>query len=418
MSDVPKIPLDSYEAFTRNLEDREYFGQKLGFERIQRLLDRLGNPEKKFQSIHIAGTNGKGSTAAMIASILREAGQQVGLYTSPHLIDFCERIRVGDELITAEEVLHYVRMIRVVEEEPLTFFELATAIAFLHFAEEKVSVAVIETGLGGRLDATNVITPLISVITTIGRDHTAHLGESIEEIAFEKAGIIKPGVPVTVGMILPEAMEVIREAASVKGAPLHPFNRTLVPDDIPLGLVGHHQIANACVAVATTHLLREVGAVREPPLQAIDQETIWKGLETVSWPCRLETVSEAPWVLLDGAHNVPAMQAVGEFLEDRLEGRRLVVLFAAMADKDLKGILSELAPITDEFVFTTPRLKRSAEPGRLVEIASDFGKKCSVVDGVTNALETLLVTLKNEDVLLITGSLFLVGEARKWFQEN
>ena len=187
MSDVPKIPLDSYEAFTRNLEDREYFGQKLGFERIQRLLDRLGNPEKKFQSIHIAGTNGKGSTAAMIASILREAGQQVGLYTSPHLIDFCERIRVGDELITAEEVLHYVRMIREVEEEPLTFFELATAIAFLHFAEEKVSVAVIETGLGGRLDATNVITPLISVITTIGRDHTAHLGESIEEIAFEKA---------------------------------------------------------------------------------------------------------------------------------------------------------------------------------------------------------------------------------------
>lgn len=409
MSDVAKIPLDSYEVFTRHLEDREYFGQKLGLERIRKLLDRLGNPEKNFRSIHIAGTNGKGSTAAMIASILREAGLQAGLYTSPHLIDFCERIRVGEELITSEKVLHYAKVIREVEEEPLTFFELATAIAFLHFAERKVPIAVIETGLGGRLDATNIVTPLISVITSIGLDHTTHLGTTIEEIAYEKAGIIKPGVPVAVGPIPPEAMEVVREAASVKGARLHPFNRTLVPDDIPLGLVGHHQIANACVAVATIHLLQGV---------KVDQEAVWRGLESVSWPCRIETVSEAPWILLDGAHNVPAMRAVREFLEDCLEGRRLKVLFGAMADKDLKGILSELVPIADEFVFTTPRLKRSAEPGRLAEIASDFGKKCSVVDGVTNALESLLIELKNDDVLLITGSLFLVGEAKKWFEKQ
>jgi dihydrofolate synthase/folylpolyglutamate synthase len=403
--------LDSYESFTRHLEDREYFGQKLGLARIQRLLDRLGNPEKKFRSIHIAGTNGKGSTAAMIASILHEAGVRVGLYTSPHLNDFCERIRIAGEPISPDRVLHWGRIIREAEEEPLTFFELATAIAFLHFAEERVPLAVIETGLGGRLDATNVITPLISVITTVGLDHTSHLGNSIEEIAFEKAGIVKPGVPVVTGSLPPQAIEVVREVASARKTACLVMTRTLHPA-LEVGLPGEHQRQNAMLAMAVALSLEEFGGVPVPV------EAVIRGLENVRWPGRLETVSESPWVLLDGAHNRPAMQVLREFLEEHLEGRRLIVLFGAMADKDLRGILSELAPIADRFVFTAPRLKRAADPRKLSEIAASLGKEGAVFDRVDQAIPSILESLGSDEVWLITGSLFLVGEARRWFKKE
>lgn len=403
------LPLSSYERFTRHLEDREFFGQKLGLERICALLDRMGNPEKRFPSIHIAGTNGKGSTAAMIASILREAGYRVGLFTSPHLQDFCERIRVESGLITPNQVLHYARLIKEVEEEPLTFFELATAIAFLHFSEEKVDLAVVETGLGGRLDATNVITPLVSVITTIGLDHTIQLGSTLEEIAYEKAGIIKPGVPVVTGLLEPAAMEVIREVASARKTRCFPRSRELHPMT-PIGLAGRHQRRNAILAVAASVCLEEFGSF------AVSEEAILKGLENVVWPGRLETVQEAPWVLLDGAHNPQAMTEVRAYLEERLNGRRLRVLFGAMADKDIKGVLAEIAPVADEFVFTAPPLKRAADPYRILEIASIFGKPASVIPEVGPAVESVLKRLHKDEILLVTGSLFVVGEARKEFR--
>ncbi len=406
------LPLESYESFTRHLEDREYFGQKLGLERIQHLLDRLGNPEKKFQSIHIAGTNGKGSTAAMIASILTESGYRTGLFTSPHLNDFCERVRIGSEEISRDEVLHWARRIREVEVEELSFFEMATAIGFLHFSSKGCPVAVIETGLGGRLDATNVLDPILSVITTVGRDHMQFLGETIEEIAYEKAGIIKPGVPIVTGPLVPEAMEVIREAAGVKGSRFIPLYTPLIPPNIRLRLEGNHQRSNAALALATIDMLRTLHQF------SIDQDAVWRGLENVSWPGRLETVFEEPWVLLDGAHNPEAMGAVRDFMEENLKGRRMKVVFGAMADKEISKILEEIASLTDEFIFTAPRLKRAATPRALLEAASRFGKKNCVVEEVDQAVESTLNRMTAEDVLLITGSLFVVGEARKWLENR
>lgn len=405
----PKIPLDSYESFCRHLGDREYFGQKLGLERIQKLLRRLGNPEKDFKSIHIAGTNGKGSTAAMLASVLQKTGLKTGLYTSPHLHDFCERIRVGAELISQEDVLLYARRIREVEEEPLTFFELTTAMAFLYFSSQKVEMAVIETGLGGRLDATNVITPLVSVITTLSRDHTEHLGETIEAIAFEKGGIIKPGIPVVTGLLPTEAKDVILRLCTERNSPWLPVLES-IPKTISLTLAGSHQIKNAAVALRVLDLLIERYHF------TITREVMQEGLASVSWPGRLETVSLRPWILLDGAHNAEAMQTVFEFVRDHLEGRRLTTLFGAMGDKNIEDMLRILAPITDEFVFTTSGLKRAATPESLRARAEIFKKPCIVEPDMVGALERTLSKMSPEGVLLATGSLVLVGGARQWLE--
>lgn len=402
-----KIPLSTYEEFTRHLGDREYFGQKLGLERIQALLKRLGNPQDKFRSIHIAGTNGKGSTAAMIAAILEEAGYRTGLFTSPHLEDFCERIRVDGRLIDPEEVLKHARHIREVEDEPLTFFELATAIGFLYFAEARIDIAVVETGLGGRLDATNVVLPMLSLITTIGRDHTEHLGESIAEIAFEKAGIIKPGRPVVVGSMPDEAMEVIREQATKKGARFVPVVMDLIPPNIRIRLEGSHQRRNANLALGAVDVLNALGEIH------VTREAIWRGLGRVEWPGRLETVSEEPWILLDGAHNPDAMRMVREFLEENLGGRRLTVLFGAMRDKESAKMLAELAPLASEFLLASPQLERAAPAEALQSYLEGFEGEVRTYASIAEALEEALPLLSPEDVLLVTGSFYVVGEARR-----
>ncbi len=406
------ISLDSYESFTRGLADLEYFGQKLGLDRIRALLSRLGNPQDKFSSIHFAGTNGKGSTAAMLASIFQEGGYRVGLYTSPHLEDFCERIRINGQFIDQEQVLKYARAVREVEDDPLTFFELATAIGFLHFAEEGVDLAVVETGLGGRLDATNVLKPLVSVITTIGRDHTQQLGSSVEEIAFEKAGIIKPGKPVVVGALPAEAMEVVREQAAVKGSRFVPLVMDLIPPNIQIGLEGAHQRRNANLALGVADVLAATGG------PSVDRDAVWRGLEEVRWPGRLETVSNEPWVVLDGAHNPDAMAAVREFLEENLDGRRLRLIFGAMADKDIRGMLAEILPLADEVIVTAPKLKRAASPEVLAEIVSPFDIEPVVCQDVSTALEKVSSEMAQDEVLLITGSFFLIGEAKKWLAQK
>jgi dihydrofolate synthase/folylpolyglutamate synthase len=413
MSPQRKPVLDSYENFTRHLEDREFFGQKLGLERIQAVLERLGHPERKFESIHIAGTNGKGSTAAMIAAILSQAGFRTGLYTSPHLTDFCERIRFGDQQISPDEVIHYARMVQEVEgETPLTFFEMATAIAFLHFAEKRVEIAVIETGLGGRLDATNVVKPLVSVITSIGMDHTAHLGKTLSEIAFEKAGIIKEGVPVVLGAVPPEAMEVIREVASMKKGRFVPLFMDLIPPNILINLEGRHQRRNANIAMAVMDVLRAECGI------SVDREAVWRGLAEVRWPGRLETIFDEPWILLDGAHNVAAMQAVREFIEEKGQGRKVTLLFSGMADKDLKGILEEIAPVVDDLFLVPLPIKRGATVEQLAQAASFFEKSCAVAKSVEEAMDSVLATVHPDEILLITGSFYLIGEVKKWMAKN
>ena len=414
MSKLIPLSFDSYEALMRNLTDKEYFSQNLGLERMKRLLSYLGNPEKKFASIHIAGTNGKGSTAAICAAIFGEAEYKTGLYTSPHLVDFCERIRVGDENISQHGVMRWAKIISEApgfETDPLSFFEWTTAMAFLHFAEEDVKAAVIETGLGGRLDATNVITPKISVITSIAQDHTHHLGASIQEIAFEKAGIIKPGVPVVTGPLPSEAMEVIREMASTRNSPLVSVDGSAI-SDFEVRLEGRHQRENAAVAVTVMQMFRE----REGFL--ISDEDIQSGLEAVSWPGRLETIQQRPWIVLDGAHNMAAIRAVVEYFEERLLGRKLTVLFGVMSDKDVQGMLRELGTIAGRFVFTALPMKRCASPSVLQEMAQPLEKESFVFQDVPTALEFILPDLASSEVLLVTGSLFLVGEARQWFEKH
>lgn len=350
----------------------------------------------------------------MIASILKSAGLKAGLYTSPHLTDFCERIKIGDILISPESVVRLVNRVHEFEEEKerLTFFELATAIAFLYFAEQKVDLAVLEVGLGGRLDATNVVTPLVSVITTIGLDHTAHLGGTLSKIAFEKGGIIKAGVSVVTGPMSEEAFRVIREIAEERGAPLLPFNGQKVQVPARLGLEGEHQRDNAALAVTVIDFLK-----KDPGFSVTDL-AVRKGLESVVWPGRLETVFQRPWVILDGAHNPQAMGAVRKFLEQNLKGRKLVVVFGAMADKDVEGIFSEIVPIADEFIFTAPKLKRALAPERLVEIVAPFQKPVRVRQEVEEAVEEALKKGDPQNAILITGSLFVVGEARRYIVRN
>ncbi|MBI2501408.1 MAG: bifunctional folylpolyglutamate synthase/dihydrofolate synthase [Deltaproteobacteria bacterium] len=427
MKKTDSLSPGSYENFVSQLADREYFGQKLGLERIQRLLDQLGNPEKRFPSIHIAGTNGKGSTAAMIATILKEAGYRVGLYTSPHLIDFCERIRILSPSITHPQplsyikrgesnppiqpgqVLHYARLIKEAEEEPLTFFELPP-----EEGKEPVDIAVIEVGMGGRLDATNVITPLVSVITTIGLDHTQYLGDSIEKIAFEKAGIIKPGVPVVVGDLPEGAAEVLRTIISPhrdphghQDAPLSLRGAKIIPalfeGGYKIGLSGSHQQQNAAVAMAVIAELRRQG-------WSISDAAVSEGLANIDWPGRLQTIQEEPWILIDGAHNPEAMGTVRRYLEQSLQGRRLKVLFTAMADKDISGMLGEIGSVASEIVVTELPMKRAASSDELLRLAKENGMEGQFISPPEKAFQLMRESLKEDEVLLATGSFYLVGE--------
>ena len=392
---------------------------KLGLSKMVNILERLGFPERKFPSIHIAGTNGKGSTAAMVATILREAGYKIGLYTSPHLIDFRERIQINGEMIPEGTCRSLVDELENVERlgallaapaERLSFFEFVTMIAFLHFARSAVDLAVIESGLGGRLDATNVITPLVSVITNIGLDHTAHLGETLEAIAFEKGGIIKPGVPVVCGAEEEGVLAVIREQAKkngsamveCRGSPRGGASPWAPPDTI--SLAGRHQQKNAATAVATIEVLRSQG-------WSIPDRVIGDGLRNVVWPGRLEQIGG---FLLDGAHNPPAMRVLKEYLGEAYAGRSIRLVIGLMADKDVDGILQEILPVVEVVTTTRPAMKRALNPSVLAEKVAGYGKQVRVTQSVSEALEKIDVgaPLGAPYLVVITGSLFVVGEAR------
>ncbi len=412
------LSIDHYDSFTHSFEEKEYSGQKWGLDRIEHVLEKLGSPHKKFPSIHIGGTNGKGSTAALVAAVLRRSGYRVGLYTSPHLEDFCERIIINGERIVPDRVMELARMIGQTEtEEPegLTFFEYATAMAFLYFASEKIDIAVVEVGLGGRLDATNVLTPLVSAVTSIGKDHTALLGTHLEDIACEKAGIIKKNIPFVLGSFgfLPDGvLEVFRERASAQGAPFIPLIQNLIPPDVRLGLAGDHQIRNANTALGILTVLREVYGWR------LEASAIWEGFRSVQWPGRLETLSTRPCVLLDGAHNPDAMIVLCDYLKTFLQGRRLKVLFGAMRDKDTASLIRLLKPLAAEWSFTAPVVSRAARPEELQSLASGLEVKSRVFASTASALEKWVSTLEDDEVLLVTGSLMLVGEARTWWTKH
>ncbi len=400
----------------------------LRLDRMDRVLALFDHPQKKFPSLHIAGTNGKGSTAAMLHRILSLAGHRTALYTSPHLISFTERIRVGNQEISAEDVVALAEEIRErisAADIPLTFFEFVTVMAFIYFARQQVEVAVVEVGLGGRLDATNLVRPVVSVITTISKDHEAYLGADLLSIAQEKAGIVRQGVPVVLGALPREIASLFKGLAEGRrclsyflgpnfGISLKNrghFDYTGIKHHYPnlsLVLRGRHQRRNAAVALAALEVVQGIFPISESAIRM--------GLETVRWPGRFEIMLQHPTVILDGAHNGEGVQALVDEIEDYRKGRKVKLLFACMEDKDWRLMLNTLAGVVDEVVLTRVAMERSANPRRLASYLADSVPH-QVMEDSRFALSSLLDHAQPDDIVLVAGSLYLLGEIRPKVQE-
>lgn len=397
-------------------------GWDLKLERMHAALAIRGNPERAFPSVHLAGTNGKGSTAAMVEAVLRAAGVRTGLYTSPHLVDFAERVRAGGRTIPHDAVVDLVAELRAAVEPrgiALTHFEFSTLLALEWFARIGVELAVVEVGLGGRLDATNTVRPVVTAITSIAHDHEEWLGRELRQIAFEKAGIAKPGVPLVVGRVPAEADAVIAAHAADVGSPVVRAGRdgcleesdgglvfrradgVAVHDGLALGLGGAFQRRNAEVALL---LLAQLGA----PFTA-SAAAVRAGLAGVQWPGRLAVIREAPLVVVDGAHNPAGVAALAAELPDLVGGRRLVVVFAVMADKAWPAMLESLLPHASEVIVTRVG-RRGLDPGGIVAATGGSVPVHAEVDPRA-AVRLALERAAPGDAVVVTGSLFLVGEA-------
>ena len=402
----------------------------LRLDRMQGALALFGHPQDSFPSIHIAGTNGKGSTAAMLHRILSDAGHLTALYTSPHLVSFTERIRVGDEEITPDEVILIADDIwrkTAASNIPLTFFEFVTVMAFVYFAHRQVAIAVIEVGLGGRLDATNVVTPIVSAITTLSKDHEAYLGPDELSIAREKGGIIKPDVPLVCGRFSDEILDLLRGIARERGSPVFSlgrnFNFFLKEDglfdyrgikrhfsNLQLSLRGRYQRANASVALAALEIAQD----RFP----VGELVIRTGLKRVRWPGRLEVMGDRPTVILDGAHNPEGTKALVNELNDLRRGRKVKLLFAAMADKEWEIMLRVLAGAVDEITLTKVNMERSADPELLAAKLNEPIVRRVIADP-SRALRVLVDEAEGRDeIIVIAGSLYLLGEVRPLLQKT
>lgn len=401
--------------------------------RMEELLSQLGDPHRAYHSVHVAGTKGKGSTTAMIESVLRAAGLRTGMYTSPHLHTFRERIRLDGQPISEEEVAAQVeRMLPILDARPeVTVFEIITALAMRVFSEHKVDVGVFEVGMGGRLDATNVLTPLVSVITSISLDHIKVLGDTIEAIAGEKAGIIKPGVPAVTAPQRPEALEVLRAACAARGADLihvgsdwgwRPTSSDLDgqrlsihargPGTKPryqglrIPLLGDHQAENACTAVAAVEVLRQRGL-------SIPDKAVRRGLATVSWPGRMEILGRAPLLVVDGAHNGYSLERLFEALRKYLPYRRLIAVFGMGVTHLSHALLGQVLESADRVYVTRSRHARATPPEELATMATALGGQATVTTRVQEALRQALASACCDDLVLVTGSLFVVAEARE-----
>ncbi|MFZ0878577.1 MAG: folylpolyglutamate synthase/dihydrofolate synthase family protein [Candidatus Acidiferrales bacterium] len=415
--------------------------QKFDRHNISVLAAAMGHPERRAPCVHIAGTNGKGSTAAMLESILRSAGLKTGLYTSPHLERINERIRINAEPIADEEFARsFDRVLAVIETQMAsgalaahpTFFECVTAIAFDVFARSGVEFAIYEVGMGGRLDATNIVTPEVAVITQIDFDHESYLGHSLEEIAGEKAGIIKPDSLVVSAAERPEARSVIAERCRKQNARLVEIDSAWQIGKISaiagcyranaewradgerirlrIPLPGKFQIRNALTAAAAAQLL-EGGGFR------VDAKAIEHGIASVQWPGRLERVAEHPAVFLDGAHNPSAARELREFWDENFAGRRILLVYGAMRDKAVDEIAGLLFPRAAHVILTQPHQSRAISVAVLEQIACHHAASCEAIGDAAQAIERALSLAKPEDAVFVTGSLFLVGEARSHFRE-
>lgn len=398
------------------------FGIKLGLENIRALLERLGHPERAFASVHVAGTNGKGSVCACLAGILTRSGIRTGLYTSPHLHSFTERIRVDGLSIGEAEVGALTSEIRAAAPDvPATFFEFTTALALLHFRKQGAQTAVLETGMGGRLDATNAVTPRVAVITPVCLDHSEHLGESLAAIAAEKGGIIKPGVPVVIGRQAPEALDVLLAIARERRAPVHLAGEDFSGDsdgagfsfrglglDLPglrPALPGRHQHGNLSLALAAAALLRRQGT-------DIPEAALYAGVAGARWPGRLEWWKGGREILLDGAHNEGGARVLADYLSGlAIDGIHWVA--GMKGDKRPEDILSPLLPRVRALYAVAPPVEAPLPPEQLAGLAAASGVKAEAYADAGEALDAALAARRPGEIVLVAGSLFLVAAARE-----
>jgi dihydrofolate synthase/folylpolyglutamate synthase len=412
----------SYKEAVAYLYGLQKYGIKFGLSKTSHLLKAFGNPHRGQKYVHVGGTNGKGSVAAMVESILTMSGLKVGFYSSPHLVRFTERFRSGGQEISPERVAELVSELReaVDPREPPTFFEFTTAMALIHFAREKSDISIMEVGMGGRLDATNVIRPQASVITNISLEHQAFLGRRLLQIAGEKAGIIKRGVDVVTAATQPSVVRLFEKVCEERGAPLHRLGKDIrirVKDsrldyygldqdlkDVELALLGRYQYRNAALALAVVEILRRKGF-------RVSEAEMKEGLKTPRWPGRMHIVSRKPLVMLDGAHNPAAMRNLVKSVTRDIAYRRLILVLGVMADKDILKIVREIVPAADYVICTRPEYYRAAPPETLMKAAFPLWKGGEVSPGLPDALKTATEMAAPEDLILVTGSLFTVGEA-------
>ncbi len=427
--------LNQFINYERSMPNA-YSPDTLNLDRVNALLDRLGRPDRAFRSIHIAGTKGKGSTAAMIESIVRAAGYRTGLYTSPHLHSFRERMRINGELISQADFVKAYEMVQVHvnEVKGLTWFEVVTAIAFQAFADARINVGIIEVGLGGRFDATNVITPIVSVITSLSMDHMKLLGDTLEQISFEKAGIIKPGVPIVTASQRFMAMRVIERMAKEREAQVigvdkqvtykitatsldgqdfvfssNDTNYPFPSIEAHIPLLGTHQVINATTAITAVRVAREQGL-------SIDDEAIKRGLAQVKWPGRLEILSREPLLIVDGAHNGDSAEKLVFTLREIFGDKKWTLIIGISADKDIPTILASLTSIAQRVIVTRARSIRAADLDSLADQVRHYNIEPSIANDVASAIE---LALKDNDPILVTGSLFTVADAREvWFRKT
>jgi len=425
----------NYEESLDWLYSFERFGIKLGLERIEYIAKKLDNPHKNYKIIHIAGTNGKGSVCKFLEAILSESGYKTGCYTSPHIQRFSERITINNKEISDENIVSLVEKIKPIADEMIknndtpTFFEIVTAMAFQYFSDEKVDFAVVEVGLGGNYDATNIVEPVVSVITNISLEHTDVLGKTIQDIALQKAGIIKDGVSV-VTATEGEALKVIKNVAKEKNASINIVNEkvwkrisfdlngqefhikgALADYNVKTSMLGKHQGENIALAIVAIEKL-QMNRVYIP------ETSIIEGVAKTTNTGRLEIVQHNPLVLLDGAHNPAGMNVLKEALKD-FEYDKIILVLGILSDKDINSMLSTIVPVADTIVVTRSHNNRACEPTKLKEMIETVYKKNIVVkDHISDAIKYAESIVKKDDLICVTGSLFTVGDAREYLMKN
>lgn len=420
----------TYQQAVNYLFGRRAKGMKLGLENVHHLLGRLDHPERRFPSIHIAGTNGKGSTAALLESILREAGVKTGIYTSPHLIDMRERIKIRGRSISQKDVVEILeRIMPHIEATGASFFEILTAMAFLYFTEKDVDIAVLETGLGGRLDATNLVVPQLTIITEIGLEHTRILGKNLQSISREKAGILKTGIPCLAGtknskvkkfftefthqskvplIFSHESVKISRVRLSEHGSHFDAHTGSTSYRDLSLKLLGNHQVDNSALALLAVEELRKQGWL-------IPEKAVRRGLEKVDWPARLQMLQEKPKMLLDSAHNPLGMRTLVKALKTLFDYDRLILVFGVLKDKDYRSMTAQIMPLADKVILTKPLSDRALEPERLLRLSATRGKPTEVIPSIEDAWMKAVRLARNEDLVCAAGSIYFVGEVlRLW----